>query len=73
VSGTRLAGLALVFAAAAVAIAWIVSVTRDRLFPPIVNDLGDEPLSVVFLHLPAAATIVVGCRFRRPARARASG
>jgi hypothetical protein len=72
-SGTRLAGLALIFSAVAVAIAWTVSVTRDRLFLPIVNDLGDKPLSVVFLLLPAAATVVVGRRFRRPARARASG
>jgi hypothetical protein len=48
-----------------VAIAWVLSAATDRLFLPVGQI--DEPLSIVFLLLPAAAVVVVGRRLGRAA------
>ena len=48
-----------------VLIAFALSLAADRLFLSVVGGLGDEPLSLVFLALPVAATVAIGVKEAR--------
>jgi ABC-type enterochelin transport system permease subunit len=64
----RLLVLAVVASVFAVAASWFLTVVTNRLFLPVLFGLGDEPLSLLFLLLPAACTAVVGVQGRSSRR-----
>jgi hypothetical protein len=50
-----------------VGVAFLLSVTSDGFYLPVLGYLGDEPWAIAFFLIPVAATIAVGVMGRRPA------
>jgi hypothetical protein len=55
----------LLLSAGSVGVAWALSLATDNLYLPVVVNLGDELLSLLFLGVPLVASYALGRRWER--------
>jgi hypothetical protein len=61
----KFVGTAVLSPIVSVLVAFALSASTNRLFLPIIGSLGDEPLALLFLAVPIAATVAAGRSLQR--------